>query len=315
MLSYCCRLDNKKEKEWGGVKLKKENIFLKIWRIIYMPIVYFTISLIVSVVAMIFMGILVGIEAGYSGSIDLIEMEEKIYALSYRYAMLFSLIAAVLTIPICYFLMKKDKKREFLIEGEIRYEKVSYTKYIPVIILGFASCIGINNLISISGLIELFPGYLEVAEAIYGGGIFLQILSVVIIIPILEELLFRGIVYKRLRGYININAAILISALIFGIFHMNVVQGLYAFMIGILLAYIYENYKSIWAPIIFHISANGVSVFLTEVVEKEGIFDNTLFFIIITILTLVLTVFLTVWIGKQINPTEKRMDRSVFENV
>ena len=65
--------------------MKKENIFLKIWRVIYMPIVYFTISLVIGVIAMIFIGIMVGIEAGYSGGLDLAEMEAKIYELYYRY--------------------------------------------------------------------------------------------------------------------------------------------------------------------------------------------------------------------------------------
>ncbi len=295
--------------------MKKENIFLKIWRVIYMPIVYFTISLVIGVIAMIFIGIMVGIEAGYSGGLDLAEMEAKIYELYYRYAMLFTVIAAVITMPICYFLMKKDKKRETIINGEISYEPLEYKLYIPVIILGIASCIGINNLISISGLIELFPGFLEVAEAIYGGGILLQIISVAIIVPILEELLFRGIVYKRLRGYMKTEIAIVVSALFFGLFHLNVVQGLYAFIIGLLLAYVYEKYKSIWAPILFHIAANSVSIFLTEVIEEQSFFSNSVVFSLITIVFLCVTIVLTMWMRRHVNPKEISIDRSVLENV
>lgn len=295
--------------------MKKENIFLKIWRVIYMPIVYFTISLVIGVIAMIFIGIMVGIEAGYSGGLDLAEMEAKIYELYYRYAMLFTVIAAVITMPICYFLMKKDKKRETIINGEISYEPLEYKLYIPVIILGIASCIGINNLISVSGLIELFPGFLEVAEAIYGGGILLQIISVAIIVPILEELLFRGIVYKRLRGYMKTEIAIVVSALFFGLFHLNVVQGLYAFIIGLLLAYVYEKYKSIWAPILFHVAANSVSIFLTEVIEEQSFFNNAVVFSLITIVFLCVTIVLTMWMRRHVNPKEIRLDRSVLENV
>lgn len=295
--------------------MKKENIFLKIWRVIYMPIVYFTISLVIGVIAMIFIGIMVGIEAGYSGGLDLAEMEAKIYELYYRYAMLFTVIAAVITMPICYFLMKKDKKRETIINGEISYEPLEYKLYIPVIILGITSCIGINNLISVSGLIELFPGFLEVAEAIYGGGILLQIISVAIIVPILEELLFRGIVYKRLRGYMKTEIAIVVSALFFGLFHLNVVQGLYAFIIGLLLAYVYEKYKSIWAPILFHVAANSVSIFLTEVIEEQSFFNNAVVFSLITIVFLCVTIVLTMWMRRHVNPKEIRLDRSVLENV
>ena len=299
----------------GGIKMKKENIFLKIWRVIYMPIVYFSISFVIGIVAMIFIGILIGIEAGFSGGLDIIEMEEQIYTLYYKYAMLFTVIAALITIPICYFLMKKDKKRETIINGEVSYDKVGYKLYIPIVILGIASCIGVNNVITASRLIELFPGYLEIAEAIFGGGILLQIISVVIIVPVLEELLFRGIVYKRLRGYLKVNIAIIISALIFGVFHMNVVQGLYAFVIGLLVAFVYEKYKTIWAPIIFHVSANGVSIFLTEVIGEQSFFNNPIVFGVLTMVFLGLIVVIVMWIHKNINPTKKTLDRSVLENV
>lgn len=45
---------------------------------------------------------------------------------------------------------------------------------------------------------------------------------------------------------------------------MNVVQGIYAFLLGILLAWICEKYQTIWAPILFHAAANLLSVICTE---------------------------------------------------
>lgn len=296
--------------------MKKENIFLKIWRIIYMPIVYLVISTVVGAVAMIFMGVIVGIQMGASAEqMALLDLEAKLMETYYQYAMLLTAISALIILPICIYLIKKDKKREIFYSGEVTYEKVEAINYIPVFLLGIASCIAFNNLIGISGLIELFPGFEEFAEVIYGGGIILQIFSIVIVVPIVEELLFRGLVYKRLRGYTKVNVAIVVSALFFGVYHMNVVQGLYAFLIGVLFAYIYEKYKSIWAPIIFHISANGMSVLLTEISESSKIFENTVFFVVLTIVTLCLTIFVTLWIYKNINPIKNTLDRSALEDV
>lgn len=296
--------------------MKKENIFMKIWRVIYMPIVYLLISIIIGIVGMIFLSIMVGVNMSLSGQqVDVLNLENEIMNSYYQYAMLFTVIAALITVPICYFLMKKDKKRESQINGEIHYEKIELINYLSIVLLGVVSCIGLNNLLTVSGIINVFPGYEEIAEAIYGGGIIIQILSVVVVVPILEEMLFRGIVFKRLRGYMTPKIAIITSALIFGVYHMNVVQGIYAFAIGLLLAFVYEKYKSIWAPIIFHMAANAMSVFLTQVSETGGIFDNMVFFIILTIVTLVLTVFVTLWVHKNINPVEKKLDRSVSENV
>ena len=109
--------------------------------------------------------------------------------------------------------------------------------------------------------------------------------------------------------------AIVVSALFFGLFHLNVVQGLYAFIIGLLLAYVYEKYKSIWAPILFHVAANSVSIFLTEVIEEQSFFNNAVVFSLITIVFLCVTIVLTMWMRRHVNPKEIRLDRSVLENV
>lgn len=64
----------------------------------------------------------------------------------------------------------------------------------------------------------------------------------------------------RLRQYCNVNLAIGISALLFAAFHGNIVQGIYAFVTGVLFAYVYEKYGSLKAPMIVHISANMLSL-------------------------------------------------------
>ena len=58
--------------------------------------------------------------------------------------------------------------------------------------------------------------------------------------------------------------SIFISALIFGLFHFNAMQGLYAFGIGILCAYVYEKYGNLLSAMLLHISANSFSVFLNK---------------------------------------------------
>lgn len=69
----------------------------------------------------------------------------------------------------------------------------------------------------------------------------MEIVSAVIAAPLLEELLFRGMIYKRLRDLCSAKTAILVSAAFFGIFHGNLVQFVYAFIIGIMLAFVYEK--------------------------------------------------------------------------
>ena len=75
---------------------------------------------------------------------------------------------------------------------------------------------------------------------------------------------FRGLIYRRLRKETSIAVSVLVSALIFGIYHGNIVQFIYAFLVGIVLACSYEYYHSLAAPILIHIFMNTTSCSLTE---------------------------------------------------
>ena len=132
-----------------------------------------------------------------------------------------------------------------------------------------SAAVSVNVIVSLSQIARFSPKYQQVSEVIYSGGLFMEIVSAVIAAPILEELFFRGMIYKRLRDMINVKAAVVISALFFGAFHGNLVQFVYAFIIGLMLAYVYEKFKTIWAPVIFHIGANLISVLITEFMPQS----------------------------------------------
>lgn len=91
----------------------------------------------------------------------------------------------------------------------------------------------------------------------------LGIACVAILGPILEELLFRGAITKVLLKKYNPVAAILISGLIFGIFHMNPAQIVVATLIGFVLAWIYYKTRSLIPCILIHILNNSLSVYLS----------------------------------------------------
>lgn len=86
-----------------------------------------------------------------------------------------------------------------------------------------------------------------------------RILCYEIVAPISEELVFRQVIYKRLRGISPVWVAVMISALLFGFYHGNLVQGIYAFIMGCLLALVYEWTESFVAPVLFHMIANHLS--------------------------------------------------------
>ena len=74
-----------------------------------------------------------------------------------------------------------------------------------------------------------------------------------------EEFLFRGVICNNLRPY-GKTVAVLGSALLFGLMHQNVGQMFYATVAGVVLAVIYLESRSIWAPILLHLFNNLSSV-------------------------------------------------------
>jgi len=81
-------------------------------------------------------------------------------------------------------------------------------------------------------------------------------LYITILGPIAEELLFRGLILRLLR-HCGKQGAIVFSALLFGLFHGNVVQIPFAFLVGLVLGYTAAEYSIVWAMVL-HIINNLV---------------------------------------------------------
>lgn len=67
--------------------------------------------------------------------------------------------------------------------------------------------------------------------------------------PVVEEIIFRGLVLRGLEKY-GKRFAILISAILFGLFHGNIVQSPYAFMVGLVLGYVAMEYNILWSMVL-----------------------------------------------------------------
>lgn len=78
--------------------------------------------------------------------------------------------------------------------------------------------------------------------------------------PICEEVAFRGVLFNGFKRSGRIFLAIIYSGFLFGLFHMNLNQFGYAFLIGIVSAFLIEATGSIWPSIIMHVLINGFNV-------------------------------------------------------
>ncbi len=115
-----------------------------------------------------------------------------------------------------------------------------------------------------------FKDYNQLMETISTGDMFLNILYVVTIGPISEELIFRGALFDRFYLVFPFWTANILQAVLFGIYHMNVIQGFYAFLLGILLGMIRQMTGSILATIFSHMIFNGTTYAISYILTGAG---------------------------------------------
>ncbi|MBR4343851.1 MAG: CPBP family intramembrane metalloprotease [Lachnospiraceae bacterium] len=116
------------------------------------------------------------------------------------------------------------------------------------------------------------------------------IILTVLIAPINEECIMRGLIFKKLKLNMAPIAAIIISAIYFGIFHMNLVQGIYAAFIGLFMAYLANKYNSIIPSILFHAVFNGFNYVLAALPQEFS--ENIFILAVVPLVSLCLWYFL-----------------------
>jgi phosphoglycolate phosphatase len=125
------------------------------------------------------------------------------------------------------------------------------------------SVLGLNLLLELTGITDSSGAYQAVLESQYSAPFLLGLIVYGVISPIAEELMFRGIIHNYLRRIMNLKLALLISSALFGIYHMNYVQGMYGFLMGCLIAYAYEYFGDFKIAAVVHAAANLLVYCLT----------------------------------------------------
>lgn len=259
------KADEKAEHQWGEDAIKESDSgsnrpihpVMQIWRVIYPILIHLGISMAVSIAFSMFFIWKVISGTDISNSYDVVE---KINSSTLYQLILTSVLSGVIT----FFLYRKDQQRRkagFLGQGE-DFVWSPPVIWFSVIILAIAGSQMLNDLILVFRLNEIFPYYSQMTDdTMTGQPVWLLFLTVGLLAPAAEELIFRGLVFRRMKDFMNPWAAIILSALLFGIYHGNMIQFLYASLMGILLAVIYHRTGTLWTSILAHVVANLWSLF------------------------------------------------------
>ena len=108
-------------------------------------------------------------------------------------------------------------------------------------------------------------------EQMLKGPVWIVLLSVSVFAPFFEEWLCRGIILRGLLKKMKPGWAIVISALVFGLIHMNLWQAIPAFIIGTILGYVYYKTGSLKLTMLMHCVNNTISVILSRIPGLEDV--------------------------------------------
>ncbi|MBR3436148.1 MAG: CPBP family intramembrane metalloprotease [Lachnospiraceae bacterium] len=127
------------------------------------------------------------------------------------------------------------------------------------------------------------------------------ILIETIVAPVLEELLFRRVMFGLLRKVLPLYVAALIVSVVFGVLHFNLPQGLYGFFFSFLLCEVMVLYGTWLAPLIVHATANALALFMNYVPSvNEWAVQNSLLIVIVSgLLTALIIVLMEILIRKK----------------
>ncbi len=173
-----------------------------------------------------------------------------------NYASIFLSQALIFLPGFLYCKRKETGIREFL-----PYRKINIASVVLVIICTYLMYPLIIVLNAIS-MIFTTSGSTAVMDMMQGQSFILSLLFTAALPACVEEFIFRGVLfqtYKKSRMF----PAILLSGFLFGCAHMNLNQFVYAFALGIYLAFLVEATGSIFSSMIAHFTLNGTSVAMT----------------------------------------------------
>lgn len=231
------------------------------------PFIYFFITLIVQAVTDVIIFFRQGNSIKNKGNasfLDSYEFMENVNSNLDKYSYLITFIAAgIAVILFGYIYFRVSNEYE---SGGFRnqFTKLNFNSIALIVLLGLFGSLGLSRFVSMLPLDNIIGNYSETGNSLMSGSFGLQIISLAIVVPVAEELIYRGLVFIGLTKIMDAKYAIIVTSIVFACFHFNLLQGIYTFLFSLLLVCIYMRYKTLLAPIIVHGTANFIAVIFTH---------------------------------------------------
>ena len=181
----------------------------------------------------------------------------------FRYSTEIAGAAALVTIPVNAFFFFCDRELERVCGVEVP-ERAPLRKYWAVVVFGLAVSIAATCFFAMVEL-AFYSGESQSSTLItYTPPFAVQLLVLGIVVPVAEELMFRGVLFRRFLENRSFWYAAVWSSLFFVLMHQDGAQMVYAMLLGLFLCYVYQKFGSLKAPVVLHVTANCSSLIYTE---------------------------------------------------
>jgi len=187
--------------------------------------------------------------------LSLIETENPVSILIFEFILYGSILGTI--IYLVY--KKKGVLEEFIFNDfSLKYFFISLLLSLVVVFLGgFLSKL-------LSDFFSLQNGTSDFLKESISDNLWINILSLklmaAIFVPIVEEVLFRGVLFKYIRQSKPFLFSAVLSSLIFALIHFNLASFVFLFVLGFAAAFMLEKTKSVFYPIIIHVVVNNLAV-------------------------------------------------------
>ena len=249
---------------------------------------------------------------GSLGNTDPLDLMTNLTNIQVQQFSVVAIIYSIIQIIALFFFLRSREKRE---KRYVLKEKNEGKSYLSTVVITFGS-IGIAMgwmiiaplLAQISSFwAEQIEIYEQISSITSNENIFLTLISVCFLVPIAEELVFRGLVLSEFRRVMPDWVGVIVTAVIFGIAHMNPIQSVYAAVCGIMFGLVYIWTESIYQSIFMHIIFNFLGSGLNQILLEFGLEEVSQYLVFFYMIMIIPTIYLLVKLqnksrGKNTNP-------------
>lgn len=171
-------------------------------------------------------------------------------------------------------IFKKTKGAIIKTAGERAAAGVQKASSVSYAFMGAAAigiAVGLNLLMEVSGIAESMSAFQGSDDAYFEANLIVALLGYVAVIPFMEEIVFRGMVYNCMRRFMKLPFAIVLSAFVSSVFYTGMSEQAMAFLFGCFLAYIYEYFGCFYVNLVAHVVMN----LLLFAITRSGVFQNS----------------------------------------